>query len=282
MASRTSLDKKIISILKYDTSRPYFGKLKFSELYRAQGTMRRDEYYNANGSRDARILVGKIDGDIICNALWRLMEYNPGRFTTNPFLYDGKNNIFKFVKNRIVLPTDATTADIIIRIRQYLYDYLIANSAKNGQWQDAITTMDGGYVYTVLNDGRTGPMYKKLCLLREAVKLITAQNCADFDSKRGPYRAQIIQAVQQRHPEIFKAATDTKAPVANIATEPTSHHEINIDIDAEEDKIYEKMEHIQITLNNRGNISNDLYEQAQSEMAALMNELREIRNRHTL
>ncbi len=284
MATQTPLDKKIKSILRYNTSYPYFGTLKFSELYEAQGAMRRNEYYNANGTRDARIQIGKINGDVICGALWRLMGYNPGRFTSNPFSYSGRNNIFKFVKNRMVFPDDFTTTDIVDRIRRYLREYLITNATENGQWQDEITTMDGGYVYTVLIDGRTGPMYKKLCLLRQAVKLISAQNCADYDSKRGPYRAQIIQAVQSRHPELFGI---TPANTNTVAAAPIKKKASVTEIDTTKeeiaaDKIIDKMEQLQIILDNESNVSSDLYDQAVKDMAKLRAELLEIRRRHTL
>jgi len=267
MAPQTPFDRKIKSVLQYDASYPYFGELKFSELYNAQRTMRRNEYYNANGSRDARVWVGKINGDVICGALWRQMGYNPGRFTTNPFLYNGRNNIFRFVAGGAALFSDKVAADVIASVRGKLREYLFANAGQNGQWRDEIATIDNGFVYTVLNDGRTGTMYKKLCMLRDAVKLITLQNCADFDSKDEPYRAKIIQAVQQRHPERFGIVPAADAPTAD---------------DIAEDKIYEKMEHVQITLDNRNNVSPDLYEQACAEMATLMAELYDIRRSRSL
>ncbi len=275
MATQTPLDRKIKSILKYDASYPYFGELKFSELYDAQRYMRRDEYYNANGTRDARVYIGKIDGNIICGALWRLMGYNPGRFTANPFLYNGRNNIFRFAADRAQFFSDSVTDNLVIGLRGKMREYLTANAGENGQWQDEIKTVYGGYVYTVLKDGRTGTMYKKLCILRDAVQMLTRQNCADFDSKRGPYRDRIIQAVGQRHPERFGVSAPVKAPVQSAVTAPADDY-------SDEDKIYEKMDQLQITLDNQSNISPDLYEQAVAEMNMLIQDLYEIRRRHTL
>lgn len=319
MAKQTPLEKRIKSVLNYDATRPYFGKFAFSELYSAQGFLRRNEYYDAIGSRDTRVWIGKIDGNVICGALYRLMGYNPGRFTENPFLYDGKNNIFKFV-NDITLPADTITADIITGLRCKLREYLTLNATRRGQWQDEIPTNDG-FVLTVLNDGRAGPTYKKLCLLRDAVKLITKQNCTDFDKKRGPYRAQIICVMEQLHPEIFDTpqaavpaqtpspdslSTQAPAPISVQKSVPVEHRQTDDKMDKVQnvvapvkpepvrvesqptnediatDKIYEKMEHLQITLDNRANVSPELYEQARAEFAQLSQELYTIRNQHTL
>lgn len=271
MATRTPFDKKVLSVLKYDTSRAYFDKLKFCDLYNAQHYLRRDEYYNAIGTRQASIQIGKIDGAVICGALWNLMEYNPVRFTTNPFQYNGKNNIFKFASDN-ALPTNTETAEVIAKVRKKLREYLFINATQNGQWQDEIQTKDG-YVFTVLNGGYAGATYKKLCMLRDAVQIITQQNCADFDKKNGPYRDKIIQVVQNRNPQMFGII-----PVASNDTQTVATF---VDTD-DEDAIYDKMEHLQITLDNRNNVSSDLYEQARTEMASLMNELAVMRNGRTL
>lgn len=269
MASRTPLDKQIISVLRYEPSRPYLSSFKFSNLYTAQRVMRRNEYYDENGSRNMPVYIGKINGDVICGALWRLMEYNPVRFHTNPFLYDGKMNIYRFAAD-ITLPSDAVTANVIAGVRGKLREYLFANGTSNGQWRDEIETRNG-FVYTVLNDGRTGLTYKKLCLLRDAIKIVTVQNCADFCAKREPYREFIIQAISRLHPEFFAKNTQS-APVQNV-----SHDEIDDTPDT--DRIYDKIERLQITLDNKNNVSPELYEQAREDMAKLMCELH---NNHTL
>lgn len=276
MASRTPQDKQIISVLKYDVLRPYFGgEFTFSDLYRAQGSMRRSEYYDANGSRDMRIYIGKINGDIICGALWRLMKYNPRRYFTNPFVYNGRFNIYKFVAD-MTLPADLITANVISGVRGKLREYLFANAGSNGQWRDEIETTNG-FVYTVLNDGRTGPMYKKLCLLRDAIKIVTAQNCTDFEAKRKPYREYIIAAVQRLHPSVF-AAKQVAAPApANTVPVVT-----DTDNESDTDRIYDQMERLQITLDNKGSVSPELYDQATQEMERLKCELRNMRESHTL
>lgn len=274
MAARTPLDRQIVSVLKYDVSRHYLGEFTFSDLYNAQGSMRRSEYYDENGSRDMRVYVGKINGDVICGALWRLMEYNPRRYFSNPFLYNGRMNIFRFAADT-TLPADIVTANVISGVRGKLREYLFANATSNGQWRDEIET-ENGFVYTVLNDGRTGPMYKKLCLLRDAIKIVTSQNVADFEAKRKPYREFIIQAVGRLHPDKFN-------PKPKQAPAPVMpNHDDSDDDVINTDRIYEQMEHLQITLDNRTSVSPELYEQAREDMEKLMCELHSIRGAHTL
>ncbi|MDE6250873.1 MAG: hypothetical protein K2M34_04575 [Alphaproteobacteria bacterium] len=280
MASRTPLDKRIISVLKYDVSRPYFGEFTFSDLYNAQGTMRRSEYYDENGSRDMRVYVGKINGDVICGALWRLMEYNPRRFVSNPFWYNGKMNIYRFAAD-ITLPADVATANVIAGVRGKLREYLIANSTPNGQWRDEIET-ENGFVYTVLNDGRTGPMYKKLCLLRDAIKIVTSQNCADFAAKRKPYREFIIKAVERLHPKMFVQQPQPAPVAAPVSAPVTTVSNYDDEYYRDMDRIYDQMDQLQIILDNKSSVSPELYEQAFEDMDKLMYELREFRSVHTL
>lgn len=288
MALRTPLDRQIISVLKYDVSRPYLDEFAFADLYHAQGYMRRIEYYDENGSRDMRVYVGKINGDVICGALWRLMEYNPSRYFSNPFWYNGKMNIYRFVAD-VTLPADPITANVIAGVRGKLREYLVSNAAQNGQWRDEIET-ENGFVYTVLNDGRTGPMYKKLCILRDAIKIITSQNVTDFKAKRKPYREFIIQAVMRMHPEIFDVKPKTISVPQSIPTQqPVAApkpvipvHDDSDDAVIEADRIYERMEQLQITMDNRTSVSPELYEQACADMEQLMRELYYIRSAHTL
>lgn len=275
MASRTPFDKQIISVLKYDVSRPYLGEFTFSDLYSAQRDLRRDEYYSdGTGTRNTQVYVGTINGYVICGALWRLMEYNPVRFDTNPFVYNGRYDIFRFATD-FYLPADASTADVISGLRSKLRDFLSLNAAPNGQWRDEIATRDG-FVDTVLNDGRTGTMYKKLCLLRDAIKMVTQQNCADFNAKSKPYRDGIIRAVGRLHPGLLNAnmpAQKTKPmpAVTNFA-----------DDYADQDRIDDQMESLQITLDNRNSVSPELYDQARNDMAQLKNALCAMHQGHIL
>ncbi|MCM1294062.1 MAG: hypothetical protein NC311_00675 [Muribaculaceae bacterium] len=292
MASKTStpFDKKIISILKYNTTYQYFGKLRFDELYEAQANMRRSEYHTEIGRRDARVYVGTIDGDVICGALWRLMGYNPGRFTENPFEYNGRNNIFKFVDSTTV-PLDATTSRVIADVRRYLREYLTLNSTPNGRWHDVLDTTSDGYILTVFNDGHTGPFYKKARALREAVKSITTQNVSDFNDKTGPYRDRIIDTVRRRHPDEFgvKPAPQPRPQIVSPrpTTIPVQTNKVHTarpshDIEQELDIIMEKMDNVQITLDNRANVSTELYEQACAEMSELMSAMHDIYKQYSM
>ncbi len=254
MPKKNSEDALIIPVLKYSTSYPYFGEFRFCDLYNAQSNLHRSEFCNI--PQDSYLVyIGKINGDIICGALWRLMGYNPGRFgTVNPFMHNGRNNIFHFARTDVV-PT-GPAADDLIQIRKKLRDFLFANANENGQWDDEIKTDQHGCVYTVLRDGRTGPMYKRLCMLRDAVQIITKRNVSDFKNKRGPYRNQIINAVRVRNPGLLPHLTKSD--------------DISIEYDVSMDRIDDMNDSLQITLDNRAYVSSELYEQALADRASLM------------
>lgn len=258
MPKKNSEDALIIPVLKYSTSYPYFGALRFRDLYNAQSNLHRYQFHDVPmGSHP--VYIGKIDGNVICGALWRLMGYNPGRFgTDNPFMNNGRNNIFHFVR------TYDSASGALAQVRAKLRDFLFANAHDNGQWNDVIQTNGCGFVNTILDDGHTGPMYKRLCMLRDAVQIITKQNVSDFRDKRGPYRSQIISAVRARHPNLFP---DIVRPVkqSTPGREP--------EYDSSMDRIDDMNDSLQITLDNREYISPEFYEQALADRDSLISNI---------
>ena len=87
-------DKSVKIILKYNINRPYFGKFTASGLAGAYAKLKTTAQWDTP-VKFSSVPVGHIDGNIICNALWYEMSYNPARFgTVSPFLHNGKNNIF--------------------------------------------------------------------------------------------------------------------------------------------------------------------------------------------
>ena len=83
---------KLRSFLKYSAQRAYFGELTGDALSRLYQRLDRCEY-----GTPVTIKIGKINGDVICRALWREMSFNPGYFgTVSPFVFNGVNNIFMF------------------------------------------------------------------------------------------------------------------------------------------------------------------------------------------
>lgn len=284
MAKNNPEDKIILPILKYSTSYPYFGELRFSNLYDAQRDLRRCVFYDTPKSSNP-VYIGKIDGNIICGALWRLMGYNPGRFgTVNPFQHNGRNSIFHFVREY-----DVSHNAVLAQLRAVLCDFLAANARDNGQWNDEIPTNHNGYVNTILADGHTGSMYKRLCMLRDAVQIITKQNVSDFRDKRGPYRAKIIDAVRARHPDRFQELKPEPVQSQKIVSNENIPPRVvapairpDSDVIQELDRIMEKMDNVQITLDNRANVSTELYEQACAEMSELMSAMHDIYKQYSM
>lgn len=284
MPKKSSEDTIVLPILKYSTSYPYFGELRFRDLYSAQSNLHRCQFHDVPIDSHP-VYIGKINGDVICGALWRLMGYNPGRFgTDNPFMYNGRNNIFHFVRTY-----DVAGNSVFAQLRTQLRDFLAANAHDNGQWNDEIKTDGRGYVRTVLDDGHTGPMYKRLRMLRDAVQIITKQNVSDFKDKRGPYRAKIIDAVRTRHPDIFQEMKPSLGQSQKIVSnENITPHVVapvkqpDAGVLQELDTIMEKMDNVQITLDNRANVSPELYEQARSEMSELMSAMYDIYRQYSI
>lgn len=170
---------KIRNRLKYSARRPYFGVLT--------GRLLNDTYQalvNREYGDSVDIKVGKINGDVICGALWREMSLNPDFFgTVSPFIFNGVNNIFRFVESDQTNP-------VIKDIRRKLVCFLNSNAGQNRQWNDVIKTDNAGYVY--IYDTRSG-IYRALQLLRDCIKLIAKQNVSDYDSG---HRASITAAVR--------------------------------------------------------------------------------------
>ena len=89
-------DMRIRNILRYDTSKAYFGSFTANDLSNAVGRIKASRNWT-NPIDAVNIYIGHIDGDVICNALWHEMSYNPVRFgTVSPFMFHGKNSLYHF------------------------------------------------------------------------------------------------------------------------------------------------------------------------------------------
>ena len=179
-------------VLKYKANHKYFGELTGAQLTAAKQKLYTDEY-------DIRteIPVGEIDGNVICNALWQQMSYNPDRFgTVSPFVINGKNDIYRFVRSDIRMPRlDYQTLQ---KIQGMLLRYLYANARPNGQWNDKIETDNGRVVLTDVSS----QVCRALTVLQDCVyRIIAPQNMADFKIKQ--FKDNITSAVMAAHPELF-------------------------------------------------------------------------------
>ena len=88
-------------VVKYSANRAYFGKMTGAGLAKAYGLFKHTQDWDKPVT-SATVLVGKIDGGVICRALWNEMSYNPLRFgNVSPFLYKGKEDIYHFCRNGV-------------------------------------------------------------------------------------------------------------------------------------------------------------------------------------
>lgn len=264
------LDEATIkNILKYNVSRPYFGTFTASNLSTAYANIRVSSDWD-NPITSVPVRVGTINGDVICDALWNEMSYNPVRFgDMSPFLHNGKNNIYHFCSNFNSVPTTPENYPILATIRGCLIEYMTLNAAPNGAWNDELKTTADGFVTIEAPYGFANNVYKKLACLRDSLAVIARQNVADFSKKRGPYRSAIIAMVALRHPDAFRSM----APVAPI---PTAHQMLADAAQDEEiydDKYFDMLDNAAITMDNRAYVSDDLFAQAKSDHAYLMQQL---------
>ncbi|MBD5400190.1 hypothetical protein HDR61_00360 [bacterium] len=177
-------NQAVLQKISYRGDYPYFGSVsarRLSNAYR-QFRNREDTFYGV------KLHIGQIDGNIICNALWHEMSFNPVRFgTVSPFVLNGRNNIYAFCDGRINIDMGHGT-EIVFNIRKNLGRFLRMNALPNGRWQCNIPT-DGGYVCL------DRKMYSMLACLRDCIKIIARQNVTDFRDKNGPYRDSIYKMV---------------------------------------------------------------------------------------
>lgn len=183
-------ERDIRKIIKYDTSRKYFGSWTPRELNKS--------YQNA----PCNLKIGILSVDDICDALWHEMSYNPVRFGyKSPFVFNGKNSLKEFIDSSLDLANNGFETLSVIqtylsrfwRFATKLYpDFEEKGYAKN----------NSVWISTVLpTNPNSNPVpnnaYLMLDLLRKSLKEITKRNLADF--YRVKYRDMIAKVVMARH-----------------------------------------------------------------------------------
>ena len=227
-------------IVKYSAQRAYIGKLTGAGLSGAYGQFKHTQDWDKPITA-ANVVVGHIDGDVICRALWYEMSYNPARFgKVSPFTYKGREDIYHFC--RVGVPENFPGYEIIEKIRHKMIGFMDLNGKSRGQWTDVIDAKSG-VVRIHLVEGHSDDMYKVLSLFREMVRIITNQNLEDF--KRKNYRTQMLTVIDKRHPNGVRAngAALPQDKPQNTAVLPVSQMEY----ETEEDKLDRYEESAQIT-----------------------------------
>ena len=105
-------------IVKYSAQRAYIGKLTGAGLAGAYGQFKHTQDWD-KPITSANVVVGHIDGGVICRALWYEMSYNPARFgKVSPFTYKGREDIYHFC--RVGVPENFPGYEIIEKIQSYI------------------------------------------------------------------------------------------------------------------------------------------------------------------
>ncbi len=249
--------------LKYNVNRAYFGKLTGAALVDAYAVFKHSQKWD-NPIRSANVLVGNIDGGVICRALWYEMSYNPMRFgNVSPFKYDGDENIFRFCRG--VGSQTFSAPEILEKIRCKLIGFMMLNSKNGGQWYDKIDAQDEKIAIKFV-DGHSDDNYKKLSLLRESIKIITAQNMADF--KISSYRVQMLNVIATRHPN-----GNRDAERAQSYTPKTVNWWDMGPEELEEERVDKALESAQITMDNRKYVPYRQYSQARADIKSIVSEV---------
>lgn len=271
-------DKQIENILKYNTGKAYFGDFTARSLSNSVGRIKTSwqwdkpiEFININ--------IGHIDGDVICNALWREMSYNPVRFgTVSPFRFKGKNSLYHFCNSSNNHALTPENMEIFSKIRYHLTCFMTLNAHPNGAWNDTII----GQILTIrLENGHSNCEYKMLAHLRDCIKIITTQNINDFKDKTKQYRAGIISRInnlyymdtqspvktntEKNNPVLFQPTimhidnSATSASMINKNNETSQSVSLEYDYDAHIDN---QIESLKIILENKTYYDSSTYEQA--------------------
>lgn len=193
--------QQLKQIIKYNPGRMYFGNWS--------GTALDDCYNEALRTHKAqKMYVGDLNNDIICNALWYEMSYNPFRFgTKSPFIWTNKNDILYFDytykqnqshKTKDFLPDEIVnlTWNISVFIKKLQKAGWYDNFMLNGELPHYFNIVGGK---SLTNDIVSfNHEHSILNSLIGAINAITKQNFIDLYNQ--DYHDEIIRMVQQRHP----------------------------------------------------------------------------------
>lgn len=248
------MDKKqkniVLRELQYDVSRKYFGDFTYGALYDVYHVFKHTQAHD-KPIVSQRFRIGRIDGEVICRALYKQMSYNPKRFgNKSPFLHNGRENIFYFCSSELSPLTPGY--NVLVKVQDFLKEFMFANSKHNGQWSSELKTKDG-FVTISFTNMYADKNYKKLAILRNALKEIIKQNMVDFKSPA--YRAEIIRAVMEH--ENGKNTITAKQTIMD---------------ELKEDRMDKAEENAQITADNVQYFSNDQYNQARAVLNRIAEE----------
>ncbi len=239
-------------LVKYSAHRAYFGKLTGAGLSDAYGVFKHTQGWD-EPITSASVIVGHIDGGIICRALWHEMSYNPARFgKVSPFLHNGKESVYRFCDKPVA--QDAPGFMVLEKLHGKLIQFMDLNKLPNGAWNADIKDTNG-IVRISYEDGHSDDNYKKLSLLVQMIRIVISQNLEDFNRKN--YRVQMMNVIAKRHPN---GVRDNAKAIKNNAMQIEAN--TMTDKEMEEDRMDKALESAQITLDNQKYVPDDQYNDA--------------------
>lgn len=188
---------KIRKVLKYNTSRQYFGQWMPIEIH--------EKYDQAieNPESQSSIYTGQISMNDICDTLWNEMSYNPVRFgTKNPFIFNG-------VKDPVIFALKysdekyKTKNAIFFKIATLLKDKIYDLTRIDPMFSAVGHTQNNVFQINNPTECRINQMYYILSSLAKSIHAIASQNLIDFKTSKR-HRIEIIRVVKERHPNLIR------------------------------------------------------------------------------
>lgn len=195
-AKKSTTDTRIKEIIKYDTTRKYFGDWSPYQLNRCYPCL-----------EPVSLQIGVLSVDKICDTLWNEMSYNPKRFgTQSPFKFHGKNSLYMFIAKDLDQKDHAFYT--LSKIQAYLSKFWLSAMTYDKTF---LTNQRFKNKYVIIKnipqqnpDSKPvpGATYQMLGYLRNCIHIIASQNLKDFDRKT--YREQMIPVINARHPDFVR------------------------------------------------------------------------------
>ena len=185
--------ESVKKIIKYNPYREYVGawspkkiQLKFREIY---DNPFRPLYY---------VHIGGLSTDMVCDAVWNEMSYNPLRFgLNNPFTTNDIASIKAFCAQYRKIENKT---DTMSKIATELWFFLHFIKKSNPEF--VLNEKINGESILIRCNGSKKPNdgYKALACLVHTIHLIASQNLQDYKIKK--FREQINDVTLSRHPDL--------------------------------------------------------------------------------
>lgn len=167
--------------------------------------------------------VHELSPDIICNALWNEMSYNPVRFgTISPFKFGGRNSLQDFCKTKI--DPNIKSAKTLKKIQTNLKDFISITGKNHFQYSTITITLkrqtlpQNPFEKYEQPKPKTNVGYKMLAILVDCVHKIASQNLQDLDKKT--FFEPMYDVILSRHPNLIRTSNFIHKPAVKKKFKP--------------------------------------------------------------